>query len=404
MKTAVIGFGCRGQDNTKLLLTMDDIEVVSVCDAYPDRAERAVEIVKERGGNTPLHFTDYKEALNVEGIELCFVFTGWQAHSEVAIYAMKKGIPVASEVGGEYSIDRCFELVRTHEETGTPYMLLENCCYGENELLATAMARKGLLGTISFCAGAYTHDLRSEIAYGIRDRHYRFQNYRLRCCDNYPTHDLGPIAKLLNINRGNRIKSLVAMSSAANGLKEYIATRDDADDVMKNAQFKQGDVVETLITCENGEMIRLHLDTTLPVSYTRDFTVRGTKGSYFQSIDAFFLDGDKEYWDTAEYVKNVAGNSADFKDEHMPEIWKNITAEDRKRGHGGMDYFCFRSFIDAVKAGEPMPIDVYDAATWMAVSVLTEKSIAEGGTVQYMPDFTHGMWTLREPKDVIDLV
>lgn len=400
MNVAVIGLGGRGCENTKLLLSMDDIKVISVCDAYPDRAEAGAKLVAEKGGSAQ-HFTDYKEALAVDGIEACFIFTGWQFHSEIAIYCMKHGIPVASEVGGEYSIDRCFELVRTHEETGTPYMLLENCCYGEQELLATSMARKGLFGKISFCAGAYTHDLRSEIAYGLRDRHYRFRNYQHHCCDNYPTHDLGPIAKLLNINRGNRIKSLVAMSSAANGLKEYIAGREDASEEMKNTEFRQGDVVETLITCENGEMIRLHLDTTLPVSYTRDFTIRGTKGSYFQSIDSFFFDGDKEYWDTAEYVKNVAGNSAEFK-EYMPQFWLDMTEEDRKRGHGGMDYLVFRGFIEAVRDGKPMPIDVYDAATWMAVSVLTEKSIAEGGTVQYMPDFTHGLWTVREPKDVID--
>lgn len=402
MNAAVIGYGCRGEANTDLLLTMDDVNILSVCDIYPDRAEGGAERVRKKNPTVSC-FTSYKAALQVPNLDAVFIFTDWQTHAEIAIYAMKKGIAVASEVGGEFSLDRCFELVRVQEETGTPYMLLENCCYGEKELLATAAARRGLLGKISFCAGAYTHDLRNEISYGRRNRHYRFDNYRARCCDNYPTHDLGPIAKLLDINRGNRIRSLVSVSSAANGLKEYIAGREDADESMKNAVFHQGDIVETLITCENGELILLHLDTTLPASYTRDFTVKGTRGSYSQSTDSFFFDGDKEYWEPSEYIRDTLGNSSKYAEELMPEIWKRVTEEDRRTGHGGMDHFCMRGFIDALSSNSPMPIDVYDAATWMAVSVLSEKSIAEGGTVQYMPDFTNGKWLLRDRLDVTEL-
>lgn len=399
---AIIGCGGRGLGNIYYTLcSMEDVRILSVCDVYEDRALRAVELLKEKGQEAK-PFTDYKEALNVAGLDAVMIFSGWQSHSEIAIYAMRKGIAVASEVGGEYSLDRCHELVRVQEETGTPYMFLENCCYGEEELLATAMVRKGMLGTISFCAGAYSHDLRDEVAYGIKNRHYRFENYRHRNCENYPTHDLGPISKLLNINRGNRIVSLTSMSSAANGLREYIAGREDADETMKSAVFKQGDVVETLLTCANGELIRLHLDTTLPTFYNRDFTVRGTKGGYFQSSNSFYFDGDNEYFTTWKSVKEHLNNAENYR-EHLPEIWKNVTEEERKKGHGGMDYFCFRSFIDALKEKRPMPIDVYDAAVWMAVSVLSENSIAAGGTVQLMPDFTHGQWITRKPEDVVKL-
>ncbi len=401
MNIAIIGLGFRGSENIKTLCRIDGVKIISICDLYEERIERAKNYLLS-SGHDPAASLSYKTALGIKGLDAAFVFTDWQSHSEIAIYAMKIGIPVACEVGGEYSIERCCQLVETYEDTGTPYMLLENCCYGEKELLATAAARRGLLGRISFCSGAYTHDIREEIAYGHRRRHYRLDNYRLRCCDNYPTHDLGPIAKLLNINRGNRIVSLVSMSSAANGLKSYIAAREDADEAMKSAEFCQGDVVETLLTCQNGELIRLHLDTTLPTSYTRDFTVRGTKGSYYQFTDSFFFDGDKSYWDSCDYIADTMKNSSKFS-EYMPSIWKNISEEERKKGHGGMDYFCFKSFLDAVKNGCPMPIDVYDAATWMAVSVLSEKSIAEGGTVQYMPDFTHGMWMTRAPLDVTEL-
>lgn len=399
---AVIGLGCRGRDNIQTLCKIEGVRVVSVCDPYEDRVAQVVDQLKQHDQQAQ-GFTDYKKALDVPSLDAVMITASWQKHTEIALYAMEKGVPVGCEVGGEYSIDRCFELVRMQEKTKTPYMFLENCCYGEEELLATAMVRRGRLGKISFCAGAYTHDLRSEVAYGIQNRHYRFANYLHRNCDNYPTHDLGPIAKLLNINRGNRIVAVTSMASAANGLQAYIANLSNATEEMKNAVFAQGDVVETLLTCANGELIRLHLDTTLPTSYTRDFTVRGTKGSYYQSTNSFFFEGDKEEWVPWKGVQNCLNNAQSYRD-MLPDMWKSITDEERKKGHGGMDYFCFKAFVEAVQQHKKMPIDVYDAAVWMAVSALSEQSVLSGGSVQIMPDFTHGEWITRAPKDVIDLV
>ena len=192
------------------------------------------------------------------------------------------------------------------------------------------------------------------------------------------------------------------MSSAANGLQAYIAGRDDADDAMKNAKFLQGDVVETLLTCSNGELIRLHLDTTLPTSYSRDFTVRGTKSSYYQATNSFFFDGDQEQFATWLGVKDTLNNAEKYR-QYLPDIWKNITDEERENGHGGMDFFCFSAFIEALKEHREMPIDVYDAATWMAVTALSEASILTGGAPQIMPDFTHGGWITRKPADVLEL-
>jgi hypothetical protein len=135
---------------------------------------------------------------------------------------MKAGKYVGVEVGGAYSVDDCWRLVRTYEETGVPCMLMENCCYGRQELLVLNMVKQGLFGDIVHCQGGYRHDLREEITNGRENRHYRLRNYMNRNCENYPTHELGPIAKILGINRGNRMVSLVSMSSQAKGLHEYI--------------------------------------------------------------------------------------------------------------------------------------------------------------------------------------
>lgn len=403
IKSCVVGLGNRGFGLIRdVLLKNSDIEIVSVCDIYEDRIARAIEKIKESGG-APKGFTDFKDALSVKGLDAVFIFSDWSTHTEIAVYAMKKGIAVASEVGCEYTLDNCYRLIKTQEETGTPYMFVENCCWGKDELLATSMARKNLFGTIVHCSGAYAHDLRNEIAYGHVTRHYRFDNYLNRCCDNYPTHELGPIAKLLDINRGNRIVSVSSFASKSAGLEEYIKSRSDATDEMKNARFAQGDIITTVLTCARGETILLRLDTTLPRSYTRDFTVRGTKGLYMQDTNTVFLDGDAEFFDSTKYYEKALNNAVSFESEYLPEIWKNVTPEALSAGHGGMDWFAYKSFTDALINGEDMPIDIYDAATWQAIAVLSEISIKQGGAPQAMPDFTNGKWFKRPRMDVCKL-
>ena len=403
INACVIGLGSRGRMLVEgVLVNNEDITIAAVCDVYEDRVNDILEIVKENGGNAT-GYLDYKEAINHKDIDAVYVFTGWEYHTEIAVYAMEHGKAVASEVGCEYSLENIFKLVETQERTKAPYMFMENCCYDRSELMVTAMARKGKFGTIVHCSGSYSHDLRYEISHGLKNRHYRFKNYENRNLENYPTHELGPIAKLLNINRGNRIVSVSSFASKAAGLKEYIANCQDADEVMKNTEWKQGDIVTTVLTCANGETILLRLDTTLPRSYSREFTVRGTKGLYTQENNSVFFDGDKEYVLPSLYNKITNDNANAYEEEFLPNIWKNITPEEMQLGHGGMDWFAYKAFSDALKNGEEMPIDIYDAATWMAVSVLSEKSIASGGAPQLMPDFTNGKWHLRAPKDVIDL-
>ena len=128
-------------------------------------------------------------------------------------------------------------------------MFMENCCYGKSELLVTSMARKGFF-EISHCHGAYAHDLQSFI---IKRDSYRIHEYINHNCENYPTHELGPIAKLLNINRGNRMVSLVSVASKEAGMTEFINNnRDTVKPGLIGQSFAQGDIISTIIKCENG--------------------------------------------------------------------------------------------------------------------------------------------------------
>ena len=168
------------------------------------------------------------------------MFSAWENHIPAAVYAMEHGKQVAIEVGGAYSVDDCWKLVDTYEKTGIHCMMLENCCYDRNEMMVMKMVREGLFGKIVHCEGGYRHDLRSEISLGKEIRHYRLRNFMNRNCENYPTHELGPIAKILDINRGNRMLSLTSVSSGAFGLNAYAEQNEKVNPELKTFRFSTG--------------------------------------------------------------------------------------------------------------------------------------------------------------------
>ncbi len=402
---AVIGYGQRGKQMTESVLSeIEDINIVAVCDNYADRADEAADYVEKKIGKRPFSTTDYVQALKFKDVEAVFVATDWETHVEVAIDALKEGLPVALEVGGAYTIESLWNLVHTQESTGTPLMFMENCCFGKEEILVTSMARHGVFGDIVHCHGAYGHYLASEIAEGDARRHYRLRNYLKRNGENYPTHELGPIAKLLNINRGNRMVSLVSVASRAAGMEDYIRLHEDKHADLIGKRFSQGDIINTIITCADGSTISLKLDTTLPRSYSRELTICGTRGRYEMNTNTVYFDSEKEYYDPVEFYRNNFDNLQNFVEKYQHPIWKSITPEEQLVGHGGMDGIEFRVFVDCLRDNKPMPIDVYDAAAWMCITTLSEASIALGGTPQIIPDFTSGAWTYRQPLDVLKLL
>ncbi len=401
IKVGLIGLGQRGDIWVKTIIKnfTNDLDIVAICDVYADRVTNSAKEIEKASGHKPAEYLNSDDLLSDNNVEVLIISAAWEAHIPLAIKAMTCKKITALEVGGAYSIDDCWQLVRTYEKTKTPFFFMENCCYGKKELLATNMVRKGLLGEVVYCHGAYCHDLRNEISYGVKNRHYRLRNYLIRNCDNYPTHELGPIAKLLNINRGNRMVSLVSLSSKARGLETYVKEHEGLAS-LRDKHFMQGDVVETLIKCADGSLISLKLDTTLPHAYSREFTVNGTKGMFAELGDLTLID-DAQF-DHEKDMNEYLGSSKQYEKDYLPKIWREVTEEQIKAGHGGMDHLMLRGFIDAIKNNHEMPIDVYDAAAWMAITCLSEDSIVKGGEPIAIPDFTGGQWVMREPKDVTD--
>lgn len=408
VKLGFVGLGQRGAglfiDGGGLIGTVFAIDcacVSAVCDSKKDRVERAAKIVADKGFPEPYKTTDYNDLIKNADVDAIIVSTSWSIHVAVAIAAMQAGIPVAIEVGGTHSINDCYKLIEVYEKTKTPFMFLENCCYNKDELLALSLVRNGVLGSLSFCQGYYCHDLRSEIAGGIDTGHYRLKEYTEHNCENYPTHELGPIAKILDVNSGNRFTKLVSMSSKSQGLKEFIKNDKRYSERLNNVEFAQGDVTTTMIQCENGETVLIKLDTTLPRLYERGLTVSGTKGFYCQTTNSVIVDGGEFNHETDTYKK--AFDSAEKYFDYIPKEWKEITPEQIEAGHGGMDYVMLKNYCERIRDKKPMPIDVYDAVTWMAVTALSEISIKNGSKPVDFPDFTNGKYKTRKRVDVLDL-
>ena len=131
---AITGLGVRGMMLLEELLTIPAVRIAAVCDIYEDRMRAGADRAAAAGQARPAVYTDYREMLAAGGLDGVVVACDWTAHMPVTRAALKAGVPVGLEVGGATSLFECFELVRLSEETGVPCMLVENCCYGREEM------------------------------------------------------------------------------------------------------------------------------------------------------------------------------------------------------------------------------------------------------------------------------
>jgi predicted dehydrogenase len=393
IRVGLIGLGCRGRDLLRTsLLTLPQVNVTAVCDLYEDRVQNTLDYLKEKNIEAR-GFIDYRELLVSGLVDAIIVASAWESHLPISCAAMEAGIAVGCEVGGAYTLDDCFRLIDTWERTQVPFMMLENCNYNRRETCLFAMIKAGLFGKIVACDGGYMHDLRAEVAGGERNRHYRQRNYVNRCAENYPTHELGPIMQMLDINRGNRMVSLVSVASGAFGLEAYM-NEHDKENPLLHQRIAQGDIVTTIITCSRGETITLRLDTTLPRYYSRGLTVHGTKAFYSEDNNTLFFGGEHEAYDFKAY--ELWNNFDEYSKEYRNADWCEADDGLLVEGHGGMDYFMMRDFITRLIEKKPFLTDVYDAAAMMCITPLSEESIAKGGAPVAIPDFTRGQFLLRK--------
>ena len=412
-----IAVGFRGQVHVDELAKRDDVEIIAFADPDTEMMALAQDVLKQHQ-RPPAHaYTDgpyaYRELLARNDIDAVIISSPWEWHRVQGVDAMRAGKVVGMEVCGAMTLGDCWEFVRTYEETKVPIMILENVCYRRDVMAVLNMVRKGMFGEVVHGQGGYEHDLRGVLfndgksaynsgvefgAKGYSEAKWRTQHYVDRNGELYPTHGLGPVAVMFDINRGNRLLRLSSMASKSRGLNKYIQEhpKGGADHPNAHLNFNQGDVVTTQIQCARGETILLTHDTSLQRPYNLGFRIQGTEGIWQD-----FGWGDPEqghiYFEKRMEHSHRWDNSKSWIEQADHPMWQRYAESAKTAGHGGMDFFVLNTFIECIKRGAAFPLDVYDLATWYAITPLSEKSIAEGGMVQEIPDFTSGAWQQREP-------
>ena len=399
VRLGIIGLGPRGETLLATLMLMPEVaEIVALCDLQQERLDKFAGLLAREKRPVAKAFLDYHDLLALPEVEAVLIPTSWNSHLQIASAAMLQGKHVGLEVGGASSLEELWHLVRAAESSGVSCMMLENCCYGRNELLALNLARQGLFGELVHCSCGYEHDL-AEMACQIEAGHERALHNLHRNGDLYPTHGLGPIAKILRINRGNRFLSLTSTASKARGFAAA-AEKQGWRGAGPQRSFNMGDVVTTVIRCAQGETISLVHSVSLPRPYSRSCRVQGTKGIWLEDAKGIYIDGlspSLEEIDVAgnPYTVHKWSPVEEFYEQYDNPIWQEFR-KNPAGGHGGMDTLTLRAFCAAVSQGVEAPIDVYDCAAWMSITCLSEQSIALGSMPLPCPDFTNGKWLNRQ--------
>ncbi len=400
VRIGVIGLGQRGSEAVERLSFIDGLEIVALCDKYPDRvaaSQKTLEKMKRPKAKEYSGEDGWKALCDSNDIDLVYTPTPWHLHTPIAVRAMKNGKHAATEVPGAKTIDECWEMVETSEKTRKHCMMLENCCYDFFELLTLNMARQGLLGEIVHAEGAYIHDLTKDWLF---NKNAYADMWRLK--ENighngslYPTHGLGPVAQCMNINRGDKFDHLVSMSTndfTMNNMVKDLATKDDFFKEYVDKPYR-GNMNTTLIKSYKGKTILVQHDVSTIRPYSRIHLVSGTKGA-------------AQKWPGPE---RIAFGHSWIKKEELEELYKkysppivNHIGKIAKEvgGHGGMDFIMDWRLTDCLRNGLPLDQNVYDAASWSCLVPLSGRSVAKKSRTVDIPDFTRGAWQTNKPVDL----
>ena len=395
-----------------LFLDRPDVEISAICDIDDKMIEMTKEIFRKKGRPIPKIYNrdenDYLNLLSNEDLDGVNIATPWRWHYPMAISAMKNNVHVGVEVPAALTVSECWDLVDTSEKTGKLCMIMENVCYRRDIMAILNMVRLGMFGEIIHCQGGYQHDLRhvkfndgsqpygGGVEFGKKgfsEARWRTQHSVDKNADLYPTHGLGPVSPMMDINRGNRMLHVTSTASQARGLNKYIVEKGGEDHPNAQVNFKLGDVVTSVIKCANGQTIVLSHDTNSPRPYSLNFRVQGTQGIWMKDNKSIYIEGlspENHRWESENKYLN----------EYDHPLWKRFSSSKdnlSQAGHGGMDFFIARAFIESIKGAKKPVIDVYDAVSMSVIVPLSESSIESGSKPIKIPDFTRGKWEKNKP-------
>ena len=397
VRIAFVGVGGMGSAHVRNFLKIDKVEVKAVCDLLDWKVKRIQDWAVEAGQPRPTGYhrgeRDFERLCAEEDVDIVFTATPWRWHVPVCMAAMKNGKHAATEVPAATTIEECWQMVEGAEKYRRHCVMMENCCYGRSEMMVLNMVRKGLFGELLHGECGYLHDLRA-IKYDKNGEGlWRRAHSIARNANLYPTHGLGPIAQSMNINRGDRFDYLVSMSSPSRGLQKYQQEKLASDDPRRKESYILGDVNTALIKTVKGKTIYLVHDTNLPRPYSRINMLQGVNGLFSGYPDQIHIEGRSpgHQWEEA----------SKYREEFDHPLWRKEGENARGAGHGGMDYIEDFRLVQCLLKGEPMDMDVYDAAAWSAITECTERSVANRSQPVDIPDFTRGRWKTWPPLGIV---
>jgi hypothetical protein len=399
VRIGFVGVGLQGSSHVRNLFRIEGTEIRAVCDIVESKVRRIQDWLEAAGQPRPEGYfrgeTDFQRLCERDDLDLVITATPWKWHVPVCVAAMEAGKHAATEVPAAVTMDECWQLVETAENTRRYCVMLENCCYSSRALLTLNIVRNGLLGEIVHGMGGYLHDLRALKFSGEHEGLWRPQHSMERNGNLYPTHGLGPIAECMNINRGDTFDHMVSMSSKTRGLHAFAVEHFGPDSPEARINFALGDINTSLIKTAKGCTIVLIHDTNLPRPYSRIDLVQGVQGIIRGYPDRIHVEGRSpaHTWEEMDA----------YMDEFQHPLWRGIGDLAKGAGHGGMDFLEDYRLIDALLKGRLPDMDVYDAAAWSVISELSEISAAQKSKTVDFPDFTRGAWKSNKPIFIPDL-
>lgn len=399
VRIGFIGIGNRGFGAVERMTRIEGVKINALCDLRPEQVDKARKLVEPAGHKPALYSGGpevWKKLAERDDLDLIYILTPWAWHTPMAVFSMEHGKHVCVEVPAAKTIEEAWSLVTTSERTRKHCMMVENCCYDASELLTLSMARAGFFGEIVHCEGGYIHNLQ-ELMFS---KEHFYQMWELeeaskRVGNLYPTHGLGPLCQLLNINRGDRMDYLVSMSSTdfiTGPMAEKLAATDAFYKPYAGRKYN-GTMSTSTIRTAKGKTLLVQFDVSSPRPYSRIQLVSGTKGAGLKYPEPARYATGHEWLKPEEY--------AALEEKYMPPIMKKIGALARGIGdHGGMDFIMDWRTIDCLRNGLPLDQNVYDAALWSSVAPLSVWSVANHSNSINVPDYTGGNWTKNAPVDI----
>ena len=400
VKIGFVGLGNRGPDAVDRMSKIEGVEIKALCDMLPDRIGNAQKILSDCGLPPAKEYSggeeSWKNLCQDQDLNLVYICTPWNLHASMAVFAMENGKHVAVEVPACRTMDEAWQLVETSENTRKHCMMLENCCYDFFELLTLNMARQGFFGEIVHVEGAYIHDLR-ELKFSKEGYYqmWRLKENQHRNGNLYPTHGLGPVCQVLNINRGDRMDYLTSMSTNDFQMAEMAANlaKEDPFYMEYATTGYRGNMNTTTVRTEKGKTMLIQHDTTSPRPYSRIHLVSGTKGVASKWPEPERIAQGHEWFEEAKMNE--------VRDQYYPEIVKRLGEIAKKiGGHGGMDFLMDWRLIDCLRNGLPLDQDVYDAALWSSIAPLSEWSVNNRSNSIQVPDYTCGSYKNNAMVDI----